>query len=289
MSKNKVLSGLKAIISSVKLASLKSEPRKLSAVMLSVTFLSITSGCATSNIDSYLNKSPNNIYNIGHQALQKGDRRESIKAFESLNSQYPFNASTQKGNLELIYAYYLDDNSAMTLASVQRYLRLYPNNPGAVYAYYMNGVENYNSGRGFLQRYFPYDMSQHEPSNYQQAYNSFANVIHKYPNTVYAQDARRRMIYLKNIMAQYQLGVSSYYYQMKAYVAAIARARKVVVQYPRTTSVKPALKVMYYSYKKLNLLGYAQNINKVYKLNYGVSLNGVSLNRDDLNRDDLSS
>ena len=169
------------------------------------------------------------------------------------------------------------NNSAMTLASAQRYLRLYPDNSDAVYAYYMDGIENYNSGRGFLQRYFPYDMTEHGPSSYQQSYESFNKVITKYPKSLYAQDARRRMIYLKNTMASYQLGVSGYYYQMKAYVAAIARARKVIVQYPQTTSVKPALEIMYYSYKKLGLLDYADNINKVYLLNYGVRLNGDHL------------
>ena len=113
----------------------------------------------------------------------------------------------------------------MVLASSSRYLRLYPESDDSVYAYYMTGIENYNSGRGFLQRYFPYDMSQHDPKNYQQAYDAFDKVVSKYPNSVYAKDSRRRMVYLKNVMAHYELNVSEYYFQMKAYAASLARAR----------------------------------------------------------------
>lgn len=83
------------------------------------------------------------------------------------------------------------------------------------------------------------------------------------------------MVYLKNVMARYELNIAEYYYQMKAYVASVARARGVVVNYPRTTTVKPALELMYYNYKQLNLPEYANQINKVYQLNYGTKLNGI--------------
>jgi outer membrane protein assembly factor BamD len=238
----------------------------------------ILSGCGAKKGDPYKNVKPSKIYTIGDTALKKGDQKKAIQAFESLNSQYPFYNDTRLGNVGLIYAYYLDDNAAMTLASASRYLRLYPNTPEAVYAYYMQGIENYNSGRGFLQRYFPYDMSQHDPNNYYQAYNYFDKVILKYPHTVYAKDARRRMIYLKNVMAKYELNIAEYYYQMKAYVASASRAKGVIINYPRTTFVKSALELMYYDYKQLSLPQYASQINKVYQENYGVKLNGVRKN-----------
>jgi len=229
-------------------------------------------GCGSKDKDPYLNMKPEKIYNIGRKNLEKGDQKDAIKAFESLSSQYPFNSYTQKGNSDVIYAYYLDDDSAMTLASTARYLKLYPSSPNSDYAYYMQGVENYNNGRGFLQRHFPYDMSQHDASGYKDAYNAFYKVVVLYPNSKYAKDSRRRMIYLKNVMAKYQLGVSEYYYQMKAYVASISRSKEIVLHYPRTTSVQPALEIMYHCYQQLNLPDYANQINQVYKANYGQSL-----------------
>ena len=69
----------------------------------------ILSSCATKKKDIYLNQLPGKIYTSGHKALLSGDKKGAIVAFESLNSQYPFNASTQQGNVELIYAYYLDE------------------------------------------------------------------------------------------------------------------------------------------------------------------------------------
>ena len=239
---------------------------KLALASLSGVFLI---GCGAKKEDPYLNKSPNAIYNIGHEYLKKGDAKDAIKAFESLSSQYPFNHNTQQSNLELMYAYYLDDNSAMALATTEKYLRLYPQSPEAVYAYYIRGIENFNSGRGFLQRYFPYDMSQHDSVSYNDAFKSFNKVISLYPSSVYADDARRRMIFLKNIMAKYEFNISEYYYQLKAYVASLDRAKEVILRYPRSTSVKPALELLYYDYKNLKLQTLANGVNEVYKVNYG--------------------
>ena len=46
--------------------------------------------------------------------------------------------------------------------------------------------------------------------------------------------------------------ISEYYYQVKAYVASISRAKEILINYPRTTSVKPALEIMYYSFFMLS-------------------------------------
>ena len=245
---------------------------KVNKLVLAIFSGLILVGCGAKKVDPYLNKDPDKIYNIGDAALKKGNYTKAIKAFESLSSQYPFNTYTQKANIEVIYAYYLDDNSAMTLASSARYLKLYPTSPDAVYAYYMQGIENYNSGRGFLQRYFPYDMSEHNTKSYKDSYSAFMKVVTLYPDSIYAKDSRRRLIYLKDIMAEYQLNISEYYYQMKAYVASLSRAKGIVLNYPRTTSVQPALEIMYYDYKQLKLPEYANQVSEVYKANYSQDL-----------------
>lgn len=224
--------------------------------------------CSTAKVDPYQGDQPQYIFAVGHTDLQKGDYDKAIAAFQSLNSQYPFDDYSKQGDLDLIYAQYADHNSALALAAANRFLKLYPNDPGVAYAYYMRGVINFDNGRSFLQRYFPYDMADHDPVEYRNAFQDFNVVVTNYPNSPYAPDARRRMIYLNNVMGQYQLNVAEYYYKMHAYVAAITRAKVVLLHYSTTPAVQGALVTMVESYQALNLPNLEQSARLLLKANF---------------------
>lgn len=239
---------------------------RLLIILLGLTL--ILSGCNSSKKDPYIGLSAPYIYATGHNNLSSNDYNDAIIAFESLNSQYPFSQYSQKGDLEIIYAYYLADQQALALASAQRYLKLYPNSDNAAYAYYMIGVIDFNNGRGFLQRYFPYQMDKHNANNYVNAFNNFNIVVTQYPKSHYAQDARRRMMYLLNTMARYNLMIGQYYYQRGAYVAAAQRAREVLLKYPTSSETEKALELTIRSYQKLKLYRLAYINDQVLKLNF---------------------
>ena len=239
---------------------------RLLIILLGLTL--ILSGCNSSKKDPYIGLSAPYIYATGHNNLSSNDYNDAIIAFESLNSQYPFSQYSQKGDLEIIYAYYLADQQALALASAQRYLKLYPNSNNTAYAYYMIGVIDFNNGRGFLQRYFPYQMDKHNANNYVNAFNNFNIVVTQYPKSHYAQDARRRMMYLLNTMARYNLLIGQYYYQRGAYVAAAQRAREVLLKYPTSSETEKALELTIRSYQKLKLYHLAYINDQVLKLNF---------------------
>jgi outer membrane protein assembly factor BamD len=228
----------------------------------------LLSGCSTDKVDPYLGDAPSYIYAKGHTALQTGDNTDALSAYQSLDSQYPFNPYTQKGDIESIYAYYQNDNPAMSITAASRYLKIYPNDPHADYAYYMMGIVDFENGRGFLQKYFPYDMAQHNADNYTTAFNYFNTLVQEYPKSPYASDARRRMIYLNNTLAQYQLNVAENYYKRGAYVAAINRAQSILIQFPTTPQNEQALAIIMQSQQQLGLTELAASTASVLKYNY---------------------
>lgn len=233
------------------------------------TFI-LLAGCAANKktVDPYQDKPPEVIYETGLQYLNKGNYSDAIKTFQSLDAQYPFNPFTQKGDLGLIYAYFSQDNEAMALATAERFISMYPSNPNITYAYYITGVVHFNNGRGFLQRHFPYDMAEHCITNYEAAYKSFAMLATQYPNSPYTQDARRRMIYLDQAMAQFQLNIATFYLDRKALVAAANRATNVVLHYPNAPQVKSALLIMLQAYHALELPDLTKKTAQIIVLNY---------------------
>lgn len=228
----------------------------------------IISSCAKDKKLPYQGDSPEYIYAKGHTYLKEGDTTNAIKAFRSLNAQYPFEKYSKLGMIEMIYAYYLKNDEAMARAIAKQYIKLYPNSEYIGYAYYMLGVLNFNNGRGFLQKYLPYDMDKHDPTNYKKAFKDFNKAIAIEPNADYANDARRRMIYLVDVMAQYELNIAQYYFDKGAFVASINRAQKIIEHYPNSTKVEQALVLSVKAYKMLMLDKQAEDTLKVLQANF---------------------
>lgn len=230
----------------------------------------LLSSCAKDDpLAKYQNMPAEAIFATGHTALQNDNYHEAAQALQALNAEYPYTPYSEQANLDLIYANYMIGEPAMALALAQRFLKLYPSSADAAYAYYMTGVINFNNGRGFMQRYLPYDMADHDAQSYQEAFQNFKTVVTRYPDSAYSQDARVRMIYLRNVMAQFQLNTAEFYLKDQAYLAAIDRAKTVLIHFPHSPQVKGAMEVLIKAYKDLNLPTLANNMQKVYDLNYG--------------------
>ena len=92
--------------------------------------------------------------------------------------------------------------------------------------------------------------------------------LSRYPDSEYASHARQRMIYLKNLLAEHEIGIAHFYMERKAYVGAIGRANYVMEHLPNTPQTPEALSILIKCYE---IIGYEklmkENI-KILKLNY---------------------
>jgi outer membrane protein assembly factor BamD len=243
--------------------------RKLFQSLLALSSVLLFAGCDNTKQDPFAGYAPNYIYAVGHHALQNGHWAAALDAYHSLDSQYPFDPYTQKGDLDSIYADYQNNDPALALTEAARYIKIYPTDvAGVAYSYYMMGVVNFDDGRGFLQRYFPYQMSQHNAHNYVIAYNNFNTLLTNYPNSPYSADARRRMIYINNVLAQFNMNVANFSYQQEAYVAAANRAINVILTYPTSPVTEDALEMMIQCYEKLGLTDLTASTRQVLELNF---------------------
>ena len=111
-------------------------------------------------------------------------------------------------------------------------------------------------------------MTKRDQAFVRQSFDDFADLLRRYPNSRYVPDARQRLVYLRNGMAQSELSISMFYLRKGAYVAAANRAKALVESYPRTPQVGDALAVMSESYHKLGQEKLATDAERVLKLNY---------------------
>lgn len=208
------------------------------------------------------------MYLGAKRALDAGVWSTAADKYKALRSHYPFGHYTEQGYLELAYAQYKMYQMEQAVSTVDRFIKNYPAHKNLDYAYYLKGLIYFDSDRGFIQRVNPDKAADRNQDNIRNAFISFKNFIERYPDSSYAPDARKRMVYLKNQLAAYEVQVASYYLRRGAPIAAVNRAKFVLESFQDTPSVANALALMVESYKKLDEADLAKQSQAMLSANY---------------------
>ncbi len=224
-------------------------------------------GLLPEQIDETKGWSASKFYAEASEALNSKDYERAIELYEGLEARFPFGPYALQAQLDVAYAYYLYEEPDSALAAADRFIRLHPRNPFVDYAYYLKGIVNFNRSVGFFDRFVPTDPSQRDPGSALDSFKHFSELVNRFPNSRYAPDARKRMLYLRNNLAQYQVNVADYYFRRGAYLAAANRGVYVIEHFQRTPAVKPALEMMIKAYRKLKMEELAADAERVLKLN----------------------
>ena len=185
--------------------------------------------------------------------LQDGNYEKASKLYESLESRYPYGAYSQQAQLEQIYSYYKQHETASAVSEADRFIKAHPNHPSVDYAYYMKGLANFNDDLGIFGIYSSRDLAERDIKPTRESFDAFKELVTSFPDSRYAEDATVRMTYLVNAMAQGDIATARYYYRRQAYLAAANRAQEILRSYPRSPAVEEALFIMYGSYNAMGL------------------------------------
>jgi len=213
--------------------------------------------------DETKNWSAQKLYTTAKESMDDGGYSQAIKYFEKLEARYPYGRYAQQAQLEIAYAYYKDNESASAIAACDRFIKLHPNHPNVDYAYYLKGLVNFNGDLGFLGYVVKQDLSDRDPKAAREAFESFKELVTKFPGSKYAPDAIKRMNYLVNALAAHESQVAQYYYRRGAYVAAVNRAQNLLKTYPRTPATEEALAVLVRAYDKMGLPDLSNDAKRV--------------------------
>lgn len=241
---------------------------KTTVSFITLLLLLILTGCASEPTNETDGWTAERLYSEAKEALQNSDYEKAIKYYELLEAHYLFEKITQQAQLEAMYAYYKNEEPESALVAADRFIRLNPRHPDVDYAYYIKGLVNFESSHGALDRFLPLDRSQRDQSRLLKSFEDFGELVKLFPNSKYSKDARQRMLYLRNTLAEYELNVAKFYLQRGAYLAAANRAKTVIESYQRTAAVPEALTILAKTYKIMGIVDLSDDALKVLKLNY---------------------
>ena len=187
--------------------------------------------------------SANKIYVTAKESLNGGDYDRAIKLYESLEARYPLGRFAQQAQLETAYAYYKNDEPDSALDAIDRFLRMNPSSDSADYALYLRGLVNFNRGSSIVDKVFPRSIADLDTVRQKESFQDFSHLVTRYPKSKYAPDAKARIQYLRNSLAEGEVNVAKYYMVRGAWLAAFNRSEYAIKHYQGSPAIVDALEI----------------------------------------------
>ncbi|MBD9415617.1 outer membrane protein assembly factor BamD [Pseudomonas sp. PDM16] len=236
--------------------------------LLLIATLAFVTACSSNKTEVDENLSETELYQQAQEDLNNNSYNNAVSKLKALESRYPFGRYAEQAQLELIYAYYKNVEPEAARSAAERFIRLHPQHASVDYAYYVKGLASFDQDRGLVARFLPLDLTKRDPGAARDSFNEFAQLTSRFPNSRYAPDAKARMIYLRNLLAAYEIHAGHYYLTRQAYVAAANRGRYVVENFQETPAVGDGLALMVEAYQRLQMDDLAATSLETLKQNY---------------------
>lgn len=243
---------------------------KLSAVPASalLALAVLFAGCATKEADPTAKWSPNRIYEEARDEANSANYDKAIAYFEKLEGRAAGTPLAQQAQIEKAYAQYKNGDKAQAIATLDRFMTLHPTSEAIDYALYLKGLVSFNDNLGIFSSLTRQDLSERDQKAAKESFESFRELVTRFPKSKYTPDATARMRYIINSLAQYEVHVARYYFSRGAYVAAIDRAQSALADYRDAPANEEALYILVRSYDALGMQQLRDDAKRVLDKNF---------------------
>ena len=221
----------------------------------------LLSGCMGTKGDAdaeVATQSPDLLYNQGLALLNAGDMTEARKRFGQVSNEHPYSDYSRRSMLMSAFLNFRRGQYPETINDARRYVTLYPASPDAAYAQYLIGESYF--------RQIP-DVTRDQELS-QKAIDAMGEVVRKYPDSEYAEDARKKMDMARDQIAGKEMQIGRYYQERGQHLASVNRFKDVVQNYQTTRHVEEALHRLTESYLALGIVPEAQTAAAVLGHNF---------------------
>lgn len=223
--------------------------------LFSLIFL--IAGCESSK-SPVEGKSAEEVYLEAGDLLKNEDFEDAGKKFKDIETYFPYSEKARTAQLMTAYCDFRNSNYIDSVRELDVFLRYHPTHKLVPYAMYLRAMSKYmtvsTAGR---------DVEQAKESR-----SAFVELINKFPSCKYAEDAKKKIIVLDDIIAAHELIIGRYYQKNKNNLSAIRRYGYIVSRYPNTKSAEESFYRMIECFRNEELMEEANNAASVLKVRY---------------------
>jgi outer membrane protein assembly factor BamD len=232
----------------------------LPRILLVAIFPLLLNACATTPGKSGAQaqaaaSAPSKMYQEGKEALSAENYDLAIEKFSSLEALYPDDPYTQQAQMELAYAYHKNGDATSAIATADRFIKDNPAHPNVDYAYYLRGLTSFEQA---IEQLAPVatesiQRTQRRPLMAQLSLQYLSELVDKFPDSKYSSDASRRIVFLKDKLAQYEVLLAQHYLDNGDYANAALHAKSAIENYPQAPAIPEAATITNQAYKLLGI------------------------------------
>lgn len=242
--------------------------RRFLMLLAPISLAAILAACGATQAEKDAATPVEKLYADAMDDVESASYDRAIKSLDRIEGKAAGSILAQQAQLELAYLYWKTADKVQALATIDRFIKLHPSSPALDYALYLRGVINFNDDLGFLSSFTGQNLAERDQAAARESYQSFKQLSEQFPDSKYTADARMRMDFTVNMLAEYEVRVAAYYMRRLAYVAAANRAKESVLEFPQTASTPEALAIMVAAYDKLGLTTLRDDAQRVLDKNF---------------------
>jgi outer membrane protein assembly factor BamD len=190
-------------------------------------------------------------------ALSDGRADEAVSILQRLEVLYPVEPPIVTARMETVYAHHLAGDPASAIAAAERFIRLYPDHANLDYIHYLRALAGFGRATEDLRSAAEMDGGEPvvRPPSAEVALEYFGELLARFPNSRYAEDARKRVEHLRLQLAQIELNAAKRFLSDGEYANAGLRARALIDNYPDSGLTSEAVVVLNMAHRMLRLGG----------------------------------
>jgi outer membrane protein assembly factor BamD len=251
--------------------------RPAAKLLLAACAMAMLSGCGMfsgfsnwfgSKTDPKRDWTVEKFYEAAREEMDAGNYGSAVKLYEQLEAKFPFGRYAQQAQIEVAYAHYKEGDVAQAQSAVDRFVKLHPNHPNMDYVLYLKALSNFRVDLGPFSFLARQDLAERDQKAARESFDTFKELVQRFPESRYAEDSRLRMTYLVDALGRNETKIADYYFRRGAYVAALNRAQQSITRFPNASSRLEALEIMRDSYKALKMDDLANDTQAVISKNY---------------------
>lgn len=236
--------------------------------IVALLLAALLAGCSSTSEDKTAGWSVERIRAEAQDEMSSGAYDKAASLLEKLEGRAAGTPLAQQAQIDKAYAHYKAGDKAQAAATLDRFMKLHPASPALDYALYLKGLSFFNDNLGMFASIARQDLSERDQQASKDSFEALSELVRRFPQSRYAADARQRMSYIVNSLAQYEVHVAHYYFDRGAYVAAIARAQAALADYPGVAAHEEALSLLMRSYDALGMAQLRDDTRRVLERSY---------------------
>jgi len=203
-------------------------------------------------------KTAGEVYSKAEHLLREGNFEDAGKNFKDVETYFPYSKEANAAQIMSAFCDFKTGDYVDVIRELDIFLRYHPSHALVPYAMYLRAMSEYMTvssvGRDCEQA--------------KKARSAFIELLSKFPTSKYAEDCKKRIVLLDDIIAAHELLVGRYYQTRRSNLSAINRYNYVISKFSNTKSAEEALFRMVECCNNEGLLEEANNAASVLKARF---------------------